>query len=127
MTGVHKENGVLVAAGGPILAGAVFEQQPTVADIAPTVLALLGLPVASDQAGRVLEEMIDPEFLRAHPVRSIASYEGLIERPELAVGAQQDGLRKSYLKALGYTDYRGSASRAPRRARARLTGGNGWT
>jgi hypothetical protein len=92
MTGVHKENGVLVAAGGPILAGAVFQEQPTVADIAPTVL------------GRVLEEMIDPEFLRAHPLRSIASYEGLIERPELAVGAQQDGLRKSYLKALGYTD-----------------------
>jgi hypothetical protein len=106
MTGVHRENGVLLAAGGPILAGAEFREQPTVADVTPTVLALLGLPVADDMSGRVLEEMIDPRFLEKHPVRRIASYEGLIRRPEVAAdgaGADEE-LRKSYLKALGYTD-----------------------
>jgi hypothetical protein len=104
MTGVHKENGVLVAAGGPIVAGAEFERQPTVADVTPTVLALMGLPIARDMSGRVLTEMIDPGFLARNPLRWIESYEGLIERPELAAGGADDALRKSYLKALGYTD-----------------------
>jgi len=104
MTGVHKENGVLVAAGGPIVAGAEFDAQPTVADIAPTILALMGLPIARDMSGRVLEEMIDPAFLARHPLHWIESYEGLIARPELDAGSVDDGLRKSYLKALGYTD-----------------------
>ena len=108
MTGVHKENGVLIAAGGPIVHAAEFRTQPTVADITPTVLALMGLPVADDMSGRVLEEMIDPAFLARHPVHRIPTYEGLIERPEVGtdidVGAENNELRESYLKALGYTD-----------------------
>ena len=106
MTGVHRENGVLIAAGGPIVAGAEFGAQPTVADVTPTVLALMGLAVADDMSGRVLTEMIDPAFLAAHPVRRIPTYEGLIERPAVQAegGAAGAELRKSYLKALGYTD-----------------------
>jgi predicted AlkP superfamily phosphohydrolase/phosphomutase len=73
MTGIHKLNGVLIAAGGPILPGVRFETQPTIADVTPTVLALMGLPVARDMSGRVLTEMIDPEFLARHPVQTIAS------------------------------------------------------
>lgn len=104
MTGVHRMNGVLIAAGGPITQGAEFDRQPTVADVTPTVLALMGLPVARDMSGRVLEEMIDPAFLKRHPIRYVDSYEGVIERPEVEVSEDDDEVRRSYLKALGYTD-----------------------
>jgi len=104
MTGVHKLNGVLIAAGGPILRDARFRTQPTVADVAPTVLALMGLPVPQDMSGRVLEEMIDPDFLALHPLRRIDSYESVIPRPRLEVPEADQELHRSYLKALGYTD-----------------------
>jgi hypothetical protein len=104
MTGVHKLNGVLVAAGGPILQGARFRTQPTVADVAPTVLALLGLPVPRDMSGRVLREMIDPAFLEEHPIQHVDSYESVISRPVVEVPEADEALHRSYLKALGYTD-----------------------
>ena len=46
-------------------------------DIAPTVLYLLGLPVAEEMPGRVFLPALDPGFVGRHPVRTIASYEPL--------------------------------------------------
>jgi hypothetical protein len=43
--------------------------------VVPTLLYLLGYPVPDDLPGRVLTEMIEPEFLQRFPVRRIASYE----------------------------------------------------
>jgi hypothetical protein len=48
-----------------------------VLDLAPTMLYLMGLPVARDMEGRVLTEMVDEAFARAHPVTFIPSYESL--------------------------------------------------
>ena len=106
MTGVHSRDGILVAAGGPILPGVRFEKQPHVADLTPTLLALLGLPVGEDMDGRVLTEMIDPAFLARHPLRSVPSYETLIERPPLPASEDDsdDASRREYLHALGYLD-----------------------
>ena len=104
MTGIHSLNGVLIAAGGPVLAGARFAVPPTVADVTPTILALLGLPVAKDMDGRVLTEMLDPAFLKRHPVRSVPSFESLVSRPALPEPEDEDAMRRRYLKALGYLD-----------------------
>ena len=104
MTGEHARDGILIAAGGPIVQGARFESPPHVADITPTVLALLGLPVGEDMHGRVLTEMIDPEFLARHPVRTVASYEGWLDRPPLPEPGEDDAARRGYLKSLGYID-----------------------
>lgn len=46
-----------------------------VADLTPTILALLGKDVASDMDGSVLVEVMSPEFWEAHPVRPVASYD----------------------------------------------------
>jgi hypothetical protein len=76
-----------------------------VADVTPTILALLGLPVGRDMAGRVLEELFDPAFLEAHPVRYVDSYEGLIERaPTEAPAEAGESGREEYLRALGYIE-----------------------
>jgi hypothetical protein len=52
-----------------------------VLDIAPTVLYLFGLPVARDMEGRVLTEIVEPDFASAHAVTFIPSYESLAISP----------------------------------------------
>ncbi len=68
--------GVLLAFGEGIRPGATLAGA-SVLDVAPTLLYLLGLPVARDMEGRVLTEMLEPGFAREHPVTFIPSYEGL--------------------------------------------------
>ena len=43
----------------------------------PTILYLMGLPVARDMEGRILTEILQDDFMRAHPVTFIPSYESL--------------------------------------------------
>jgi hypothetical protein len=103
-SGKHQLDGVLIASGGPILRGAKLSA--SVRDIAPTILALLGLPVPRDMDGRVLTELLDPEFLARHPVKRIPSYETLIDRAALrsAAAAGEDSAeeKKEMLRSLGY-------------------------
>lgn len=54
----HRSTGVLVAAGPGIRAGATIAAA-NIVDLAPTALALLGLPAAQDFAGRVLSEAVE--------------------------------------------------------------------
>jgi predicted AlkP superfamily phosphohydrolase/phosphomutase len=72
--------GVLVAVGDGIEPGAVV-RGASVVDVAPTILYLLGLPVARDMEGRVLAEMVTPEFADLNPVTYIPSYESLAVAP----------------------------------------------
>jgi predicted AlkP superfamily phosphohydrolase/phosphomutase len=61
-TGDHRLEGVLFAAGAGIRQGAKL-RSANLADIAPTVLRLLGVPVPGDMDGRILEEILDPGVL----------------------------------------------------------------
>ncbi len=49
----------------------------TLYDIAPTILYLLGLPVPEDMPGKVLEPVLADDFVAAHPIVRVPSYEGL--------------------------------------------------
>lgn len=77
-SGTHAgaPDGLLLAAGDGIRAGAVL-QQASVLDIAPTVLYLMGLPVARDMDGRVLTEMLEDDFTRAHHLSFVTSYDAV--------------------------------------------------
>jgi len=98
-SGMHHEEGVLIAAGGPVKRGAVV--RANLADVTPTILHLLGLPVGRDMKGRVLEELLEESFLTEHPVRTIDSYEGRIERRVPVASSDERALREE-LEALGY-------------------------
>jgi len=82
MTGTHAgaPDGVVLAIGDGIRAGATVEGG-SILDIAPTILYLMGLPVARDMEGRVLIEIVEEDFARAHPVTFIPSYESLAVSP----------------------------------------------
>lgn len=105
----HDIVGIFAASGPGIARGEI----PTVTlyDMAPTVLHLVGLPVADDMPGKVLERALAPEFLAAHPVQKVPSFEGLGgEEPgqgdlrraaePLASGAEDEIVAQ--LKSLGY-------------------------
>ncbi|HSD26150.1 MAG TPA: alkaline phosphatase family protein [Vicinamibacteria bacterium] len=83
-------DGVLLVAGEGIRPGAV-PTRASVLDVAPTLLYLLGLPVARDMSGRVLTEILEPAFARENPVTFIPSYESLAVAPS-APGAPVDEL-----------------------------------
>lgn len=101
--GVHSPEGIFLAVGGPILPGAATEA--TILDVAPTVLALLGLPVPSDMPGRVLEEIVDPGFWKRYPIRHIDTYEGLVPRnPAETPALPEDEEQRKMLRALGYIE-----------------------
>jgi len=82
--------GVLLVAGPGIRPGAV-PSSASVLDVAPTILYLMGLPVARDMEGRVLTEILEPAFARDNPVTFIPSYESLAVAPA-APGAPLDDL-----------------------------------
>jgi tetratricopeptide (TPR) repeat protein len=71
----HEPDGIFLAAGPRIRRGARVEGA-SVLDLAPTLLHYLGLPVAKDMDGAVLQAIFEPEFEAAHPLEYVASYEG---------------------------------------------------
>jgi predicted AlkP superfamily phosphohydrolase/phosphomutase len=99
-SGNHRKEGVLILHGNGIRKG-VRLKGSGVLDIAPTVLALLGLPVARDFEGRVLEEAFTPEFSEKLPTRFVDTFEDGQEiiRKGSGNGTKDDMER---LRALGY-------------------------
>jgi hypothetical protein len=82
--------GVLLVVGEGIRPGAV-PANASVLDVAPTILYLMGLPIARDMEGRVLTEILEPAFARDNPVTFIPSYESIAVAPA-APGAPLDDL-----------------------------------
>ena len=67
--------GFLIAWGRPIAAGSA-SPAASVLDIAPTLLYLMGVPVARDLDGRVLVDILEDGFARRHPITYVPTYEG---------------------------------------------------
>jgi len=99
----HRLEGMVAASGGPIARGRDLGRA-TVLDIAPTVLALLGLPVAADMDGRVLTEMLTSEFLEAHPVTQVPTYEDRLRGGDAPIASSYDEAILERLRSLGYVD-----------------------
>jgi len=105
-SGTHKDapDGILIVSGADAARGAALDA-PSVVDLTPTVLALQGIPVGEDMSGRVLREAIEPAFLGAHPVRTIASHARPgSARPGVPVASEADELLEGRLRALGYVE-----------------------
>jgi predicted AlkP superfamily phosphohydrolase/phosphomutase len=72
VSGRHRRNGILFFHGGRIKPGGFSKGR--IFDITPTILHLMGQPVPEDMDGRVLEEVLDEDFVKDNPVqRSEAS------------------------------------------------------
>jgi predicted AlkP superfamily phosphohydrolase/phosphomutase len=90
-SGTHDDapDGVLIAFGDGVRPGTTLSGL-SVVDLAPTVLYLMGLPVARDMEGRVRTDLVDDAFLRAHPVTFVPSYRSLVVTPASPLPAGPD-------------------------------------
>ncbi|MEO8602714.1 MAG: alkaline phosphatase family protein [bacterium] len=96
----HRDEGVLYLFGRNVRAGVTLER-PTLLDIAPTVLALTGVPPPRDMTGRVLTDGLQ----LADPPRQIATYEDAgAGHAAAAVDASADPAILERLRSLGYLD-----------------------
>ncbi|MFN8178747.1 MAG: alkaline phosphatase family protein [bacterium] len=97
--------------GFAILAGGATVPSPSrgrlsIYDVAPTIAALLGLPVAQDLDGRVRADLLDPALLASFPVKEVSTWERE-GRPQAGTtsSAEPEGAVDSEverLRALGY-------------------------
>jgi len=102
ISGVHwnaAPPGVIVMAGGAITPGRELERG-SVVDLAPTILHVMGLPVARDMDGRVASVVTE---LGGSEVRYVTSYEGGAGPPNaVPIPTEHDEAIIERLKALGY-------------------------
>jgi predicted AlkP superfamily phosphohydrolase/phosphomutase len=97
--GVHEHEGVIIMAGKNIKKNISIDRARLV-DVTPTILYLLGLPVAKDMDGEVLLEAMEPSFIKDHPLKFIQTYEVKNSQGnELVVGNE---MTKDQLRSLGY-------------------------
>jgi predicted AlkP superfamily phosphohydrolase/phosphomutase len=66
--GFHRMNGIFLAYGPHVQPGGQVEGA-TMVDVAPTILYDLGLPVPTNMDGRVLADILDPDFAAANPIQ----------------------------------------------------------
>jgi predicted AlkP superfamily phosphohydrolase/phosphomutase len=98
LEGTHRVEGVLVANGPHVPAG--VEVRAGLADIAPTLLATLGLRVPANMEGRVIDGMFDQTpTVEFEPAQAIERPEG----EEVYTDAEKEALAKR-LADLGYLE-----------------------
>lgn len=100
LSGSHRAMGIVILKGQAIRRGGATEGA-TVLDIAPTALALLGLPVSREMPGRILKEAILEEFWQQHPVKTVDSFSP--PPPVKEIEADKSDLIRR-LRALGYVE-----------------------
>ncbi|UCE86576.1 MAG: alkaline phosphatase family protein [Deltaproteobacteria bacterium] len=96
-------DGVFVAAGPGVVPGHVLDPV-TLYDVAPTILAVLGLPVSEELEGRVLAEMFRPGA--APSVTRVSAYSwyepGTLEEEKRMIDLENETWEK--MRALGYVN-----------------------
>jgi predicted AlkP superfamily phosphohydrolase/phosphomutase len=114
VSGAHKPEGIIIAAGPAIRSGTEL-RRANLFNIAPTLLYLLGLPqdnrILSCQPadGGVLVDAILPAVLARHPMAAVAAYPGTdrrhLLRRHLTTSLPEDPTRDESierLRAIGY-------------------------
>jgi arylsulfatase A-like enzyme len=101
LTGGHEtpaaRDGLLIARGADIAHG-VGLQGMSIADVTPTILAWLGLPVGADMDG------VPAHFVGPGPFAQTASYDALEIEREAADASSVEGEIVEQLRGLGYLE-----------------------
>lgn len=72
------------------------------ADVAPTILHALGVPISRDLAGTTLTRLLSEEFLKKHPVRHVERYGPVASARRARTGQSLDQEMVDRLRSLGY-------------------------
>ncbi|MCG8454786.1 MAG: hypothetical protein MI919_00785, partial [Holophagales bacterium] len=105
LSGNHREEAVLILAGSSFRRG--LEQRIRIShfDILPTVLHLLGLPLARDLHGLpLLPYLTDTPLAGLGPVRYVPTFESAVEAEAAQTESQHDEEIRQELRSLGYIE-----------------------
>lgn len=97
----HRDEGVFAIAGPGVKRGEALAPV-SILDVTPTILWLLGLPVAEDMAGRPIREAFEAAFVARHPLRTTPTFESEERSPTHVVEGEEDAAIQERLRALGY-------------------------
>ena len=101
------QEGIFLATGPGVKAGQRLDAGVArTIDITPTLLYLLGFPVAADMDGRVLTEIVAETLMRDRPMTTIPTYAGNPQRFLEAGGQDEeyDARTLERLRSLGYVN-----------------------
>jgi hypothetical protein len=101
--GHTDEDGIIIMAGKYIQPRA-YLGSPSVLDVTPTLLALMGLPVGADMDGRVIKKAFRKGFLDQHPIRYISTYDINVQADDVPIESPMDDQMMERLRALGYIE-----------------------
>ncbi len=103
-SGTHRLHGILMARGPAIRPGAQAEGARLV-DLMPTILYLMGEQIPGGLDGRVLSEIVRPEYLAEHRVkREGGAFEAAAGAQSRPYSEEEAAEVEERLKALGYVD-----------------------
>lgn len=107
----HRPDGIWILHGPGVEPGSL-EGPVRLDQITPTILRLLGLPLARDMRGRPIETALGKRFLADHPARWIDTYETTPRRPPppRAAGGLADRQMMARLRSLGYLSTEAAAA-----------------
>ena len=102
----HSEHGILMGWGNRVKRNQSEPSKPRDLDVAPTIYALIGLPVANDAPGRLLSEHFE---LASKPKAASYATPSTLSGPDRPADFQ----RLQELQILGYVDEKGQPLEAP--------------
>ena len=100
VSGDHRMEGVIVAAGPTVTGDAFDGEGPQLIDIAPTLLAAVDAPASVAHTGRVLRQVVGAEAM----VRAGEAAAPDQAAPEDAVTETEAGEMEEHLRGLGYLE-----------------------
>ncbi len=103
LSGTHRMEGILAMRGPGIRPGVALDGA-SIADLTPTILYLMDLPVPVAMDGRVLKAALEETLMAARPVRFVEAEEPVEEPPPVGkVYSEADSAEvKARLAGLGY-------------------------
>ena len=101
-TGHHRMDGLMIWHGaGVVRQGQAFERA-RICDLAPTILYMMGQPVPVEMDGRVLFDLLTPEFRQSHEVTYARAHERQTSSNGPVYSDQEQAEMRDMLQALGY-------------------------
>jgi predicted AlkP superfamily phosphohydrolase/phosphomutase len=100
-SGTHRLDGFFAMRGRGVRPGTHI-QGAAIVDIAPTVLALLAVPIPADIDGRVLSTVLDDGLLAELGITYTQAGEALPGQPVPEMSQEDEEMMRQHLRGLGY-------------------------
>lgn len=100
--GSHRQHGIFILHGGPIKRNLEITNA-NIADLAPTALYLLDIPVPDDMDGVVLKDAIKKDYITDHPLKIVNNTgDSNIEKDPAGYSQDEEDAVRDRLADMGY-------------------------